>query len=369
MARAIRMATLVVWATALLLASTIANAQRVEGDRVGASGVYAAEIEVKGQGESERNAAFARGLAQVLGKLSGDRRAASQPGVGQELRKAREYVTGYDYRQDEGISASGAPSFGTTLVIRYDEEKVDAMVAMLGVPVWPQPRPKPVLWLAIDDGGGPRLVGLSQANAARAALDRAITRGYRLGLPGGSAAEQAVVGAIWRGDTAAVARASRRYDPPMQLVGKLYRSQDGWTADWTFIDNGRVLSTWSETGADARGLMAGGADGAADALTKRYAKRAPAGPSGKYAVMFTGINSSDDFMRLSGYLQGLAVVRGITPLRATPQGVVFELELRSGLPGLKRAIDGGNVLDGTNVSSTPDGVSGVESGRPVYRLR
>ena len=52
-------------------------------------------------------------------------------------------------------------------------EDVDETVAALGLPVWPQPRPKPVLWLAIDDGRGARLVGLAQAGAARAALDRA----------------------------------------------------------------------------------------------------------------------------------------------------------------------------------------------------
>ena len=349
---------------ALALCSGGVLAQRVEGDRVSARGVYSAEVSVNGQGEGERNAAFARGLAQVLGKLSGDSGAASQPGVRQELRRAGEYVTGYDYRQDEGVSASGAPSFRTALVIRYDEEAVDGLAATLGIPVWPQPRPKPVLWLAIDDGSGPRLVGLSRADAARSVLDRAIERGYRLGLPGGSAAEQAVVGAIWRGDTAAVARASRNYSPPMQLIGKLYRADGGWKADWIFVDGGRVLSRWSETGADARRVMATGANGAADALTKRYAKRAPAGPPGAYRLAFTGLDSSDDYMRLSGYLQGLSVVRGITPVRASEDAVEFELDLISGLPGFERSIRGDDLL-------TPDSadVAIDDTQPPRYRLR
>jgi hypothetical protein len=345
------------WLAALLLASFAAAAQRVEGDRAAAAGPYEAEVSVNGQGEAERNTGFARGLSSVLAKLSGIRNVSSQPGVGPELRRAREYVKDYDYRQDEGVGPTGAPTFGTTLVVRFDREEVDELIATLGLPVWPMPRPKPVLWLGIDDGKGPRLVGLSQANAARSALNRAKDRGYALGLPTGNAAEQATVGAIWRGDSAAVARASLRYAPPMQLIGKVYRSGEAWKGDWTFVDNGKVLATWSTTDADARRVIATGADGAADALTKRYAKRGTAGPAGTYAVTFTGINGSDDYMRLAGYLDKLAVVRKITPQRATPEGVTLALELPTGMSGFRRMAERDDVI-------VP-----AEGDAPVYRLR
>lgn len=345
---------------ALLVTSFTAVAQRVEGDRARGQGVYSAEVPVNGQGETERGNAFARGLAEVLGKMSGDRGAASRPGIGPELRRAKEYVSSYDYRQDEGIGPSGAPSYRTTLVVRYDEGRVNELAATYGLAVWPQPRPKPVLWLAIDDGSGPRLVGLPQSNAARAVLDRAVARGYRLGLPGGTAAEQAVVGSIWRGDTAAVARASQRYSPPMQLVGKLYRNRGGWTADWIFVDGGRVLSRWSHSGADARQVMVTGADGAADALMRRYARPGRAtSPAGTYRVRFIGIDSSGDYLRLSGYLQQLSVVGKITPLRATAEAVEFNVEMRAGPTGFRRAVAAGSVLEAvggeTGVAPPDDG--------------
>jgi hypothetical protein len=356
MARAIRTATLrsrlralgmAFGMAMLLLANFAAMAQRVEGDRAKAEGLYAAEISVNGQGEIERNTAFARALVQVLSRLTGDRGAASKPGVGPELRRAKDYVSGYDYRQDEGVSEQGAPTFGTTLIVRFDEDRVNELADIVGLAIWPQPRPKPVLWLAIDDGSGPRLVGLKQANAARPTLNRAIDRGYRLGLPNGTAAEQAVVGAIWRGDTAAVARASSAYSPPMQLIGKLYRSQTGWTADWIFVDGGKMLSKWSGSDTDARKLMATGADGAADALIRRYAKRGTSlGEPGTYRVVFSGLRSSEDFMRVSGYLQKLQVVRKLTPVRATPEGMAFDLELLTGTEGLRRAISRDSVLSG-----------------------
>lgn len=346
------------WVAALLLASFGVSAQRVEGDRARAQGLYAAEIAVNGQGQAERRSGFTRALAQVLAKLTGDSRVASRPGVGQELRRATDYVEGYDYRQDRGVGPSGAPSFKTTLVVRFNGPDIDELASTLGLAVWPQPRPKPVLWLAIDDGSGPRLVGLAKAEAARSTLDRAIERGYALGLPSGSAAEQALVGAIWRGDTAAVARASQRYNPPMQLIGKLYRKDDGWAADWTFVDAGKVLSRWSQSGASARPMLASGADGAADALTRRYARRpAETGPPGTYRVLFTGIDSTDDYVRLSGYLQSLTVVRQMRPVRATPQGLEFDLELISGLSGFKRMAERDSTLTST------------EGATPTYRMR
>ncbi len=334
----------------VLLSALPALAQegmRTEGDVSQAQGLYEAEVAVASQSERDRNGGFARALGQVLAKVSGDRDATSRPGVAGELRNASNYVDSYDYRQDQGTSAGGAPTFRTTLVARFDQQKVDVLANALGLPVWPQPRPKPVVWLAIDDGSGPRLVSVQQSAAVRPLLDRAVDRGYRLGLPQGSAAEAALVGAIWRGDTSAVARASARYAPPMQLIGKLYRGKSGWVADWNFLDNGKLLASWSVDNPDARQAMASGADGAADALVKRYAKQAVGGVPGTYRVIFRGIGSSEDYLRLSAALQQAAVVRRIAPVRVDGDTLEADLDLLSGVEGLKRMLgEDGPVVGG-----------------------
>ena len=352
---------------ALAMVAPVAQAQRVEGDRAAASGIYEAEIPVNSQTDAERNNGFARGLAQVLAKISGDRSATGRPGVGQELRRAKDYVSSYDYRQDQGVSSTGAPTFKTMLVVRFDQSKVDGVIGALGLPIWPQPRPKPVLWLAIDDGKGPRLVAVGQGNAARAILDRAMERGYRLGLPSGNAAEQAAVGAIWRGDTGSIARVSARYSPPMQLIGKLYRKGTGWKADWIFVDSGRELAKWSTENADARAAMSGGADGTADALIRRYARSSGAsGPAGAYRVRFTGIDSADDYIRLMGHLQDISVVRKVRPISAGADGLVLELDLISGLPGFRKMIASRGMLVGSETAA--DAEPG-ESTLPTFDLR
>lgn len=337
-----------------LLPTGWAQAQRVEGDRAGASGLYEAEVAVGSQAESARQSGFQRALAQVLGKLSGDAGVARRPGVARELRRAGDFVEGYDYRQDEGRSAAGSPTYTTMLVVRFREDEVNAIAGALGLPVWPEPRPKPVLWLAIDDGSGPRLVALGQNNVARPVLDRALERGFRLGLPGGSAAERAAVGAIWRGDSAAVSRLSARYNPPMQLIGKLYRAGTGWKADWTFVDGGRVLATWSEEDTQARRVIASGADGAADALVRRYAKASQVGEPGIERILVRGIHGANDYVRLSAWLQSTSVVRGIRPLRATPDSLELELDLLTGLAGFRRVLDESVLVEsGANIEGLP----------------
>lgn len=340
---------------------------RTEGDVAKAQGAYDAEVPVNSQTEDDRAGGLARALGVVLAKLTGDRAVMGKPGVAQALRGAGNFVENYDYRQDQGTSPTGAPTFRTMLVARFRPEDVDGLVAALGLPLWPQPRPKPVLWLAIDDGSGPRLVGVQQSNAARSILDRALERGFRLGLPGGGAAEQAVVGAIWRQDTAAVASASARYSPPMQLVGKLYRAGAGWTADWMFVDDGKVLSSWSTSDGDARRAMASGADGAADALVKRYAKRVDTGTPGVYRAVFTGIRSADDYLRLSAALQGVSVVRSIRPVQANGDRLEADLELLTGVSGLNRMLGNNSALE--VVSAPTEGPVVLPGERAEYRLK
>lgn len=364
-------------ALSLPVVAVAQSSLRTEGDVATARGSYEAEVPVRGQSDVDRNGGLSRALAEVLAKLSGDRNVTARPGVVQALRSARDHVESFDFRQDQGTAASGAPSFRTLLVARFRPDDVDALAAALGLPVWPQPRPKPVLWLAIDDGSGPRLVSVQQANAARPALERAVARGYRLGLPSGSTAEQALAGAIWRQDTAAVSRASARYSPPMQLIGKLYRAGSGWTADWVFVDNGRELNRWTSQETTAMRAMAAGADGAADALVRRYAKAgAASGQAGTYRVVVTGIDSADDYMRLAAGLRQVPVVRNVIPLRALGNRLELNLEMTTGLAGLNRMLgENGVLVPVAPITAIPHG-SGQTSPDPdpapasnEYRLR
>lgn len=325
-------------------------AQRVEGDRAVAEGQYATEVPVRNQSEAERNNGFSRALLKVLSGLSGERNPIARPGVADEIRNAKAYVTSFDFRQDEGVSTTGAPSFKTMLVVRFNPAMVNDLVGKTGMASWPEPRPKPVLWLAIDDGSGPRLVGLAQANAARPVLDRAKVRGYRLGLPSGNASEQVMAGSIWRSDVAAVARASAAYDPPMQLVGKLYRAGTAWRGDWIFVDKGKVLARSSTSNADARTAMAGGADIAADALIRKYARpgkpvpRQNSSDVSDFTIQLVGIGSSEDYLRAMAWLEAQPQIKRVVPVDASADGMHLRISVAGGGAGLATIAANGGVV-------------------------
>ena len=67
---------------------------------------------------------------------------------------------------------------------------------------------------------------------------------------------------------------------------------------------------------------------------------------GMKRVTFTGVNSSDDFIRLSGYLQKLSVVRRSSPIRAPRASVQVGVELVGGGAGGWRGVGEDGVLGG-----------------------
>ena len=163
--------------------------------------------------------------------------------------------------------------------------------------------------------------------------------------------------------------------PHDDVVLELQRGAGGWVADWTFVDKGKTLSSWQTTHADARRAMAGGAEGAADALFKRYAKAGSGGPAGIYRVRILDVDSADDYLRLIGYLDGVAIVKRVRPVLALPGELQLDLELATGVSGFARLVDRGDVLTTVSTGAPPakDGDAGDAGASapaqvPTFRL-
>lgn len=326
--------------------------------------LYQGQVTLISQGAGERRAATARALAQVVVKLTGNPQAVADPVVRRALANAQSYVTTSDASessdQQGNTAIGGVPVYKTTMSFAFDPNGVDALIAAAGLDYWGGDRPRPILWLAIDDGRGARLVNAQQLGVVKPLADRGLERGLRFGMPAGSAVEQAAVQTIWNQTPAPMLPLTARYGGQVQLLGRVYRAGAGWSADWILSDGDQELSRWSFSDPSPQRAIASGADGAADAIARRDAVPLQAGEPSTLVVQVTGLRDGTDFTRAMGYLQTLAVVRGLRVVRAEADALELELDLAVGVEGFDRFVAAGTVL-----VAAP---AGPDAAVPVYRL-
>jgi hypothetical protein len=322
--------------------------------------LYQGEAELLSQGAGERRAAAARALAQVLVKLSGDPLAPGNPVVRRALASAESFVSDshaseVSSDQEGNTAVGGVPVYKSTMNFAFDPGSVDALMAGAGLRVWGSPRPRPILWLAIDDGRGARLVNSQQLNVVKPLAQRGLQRGLRFGMPSGSAVEQAAVQTIWTQNPEPMQALTARYGGDAQLLGRVYRAGGGWTADWVLSRGGQELSRWSFSDPSPQRAIASGADGAADAIARRDAVLMDAGEPGQLLVELVGLRDSSDYARAMGYLQTLAVVRALHIVEASPDRVQLQLDLAVGPDGFARFVAAGGTLEADPLA--PEGAS------------
>lgn len=301
--------------------------------------LYEGETPVSGQGAGAREAALPRALGQALIRLTGDPAIGSDPAIAPALAQAPQLLQQYRYRQLDGG--------GLALIASFRPAGVDALLAEAGRLAWLPPRPEPVVWLAIDDGRGPRLVGSSQAGAVAPLTERAAQRGLRFNFPLLDLEDQRTIdaGRVWQFDLGAATQATARYPSQAALLGRLQRQGGGWAVEWRVLDNGEQIAETRLTDADARVLLAAGADLAADALARRYASQlVDSGPPGTYRIVVEAVRDAEDYARLMGYLRGLPLVRASTPLAAQADQLELSLDLGTGIDGFARLVERAGVL-------------------------
>ena len=149
---------------------------------------YSTEVTVSSQNAAERRGATMRALGQVVVRLTGNPQAASNPVIRRAGANIDALTAASKFRQDSD-TVNGVPVYRTVLAVNFDPDSVDTLIAGAGLKFWTSERPKPILWLAIDDGRGPRLVTAQQPNVVKPLATRGLERGMRYLLPAGNAVE------------------------------------------------------------------------------------------------------------------------------------------------------------------------------------
>ncbi len=339
---------------------------------------FEGEVAVATQSEADRVAALPAALAAVFVQRTGDQAAATDPQLTPALTEATTWLQQYRYRQSVA-NVDGVSDTRTVLIARFDAGAVDRALSSAGRMLWPEPRPQPVVWLAIDDGRGPRLLGSAQAQAVTALTSRARQRGLRLTYPLLDLEDQQFIDAarVWAMDSQSAAQATQRYQSNTVLMGRLFREGSGWAAEWQVLQDGEVLTQKRVTDADSATPLAAGADLAASALAARYAADlASAGSPGSFSVRVAGVGSAEDYARLMGQLKRMPTVRDVTLIGTEGDALTMTLELATGMQGFERSASGIGLLQrderaesGRDIALDPSGDDEQSRAQEVQRFR
>lgn len=304
---------------------------------------YRTDLTLSSQNAAERRGATLRALGEVLVRLTGNPQAAAHPTVRRASGNLDALVAESAVRQEQ-TTVNGMPVYRSVLSVSFDPDNVDALIAAAGLRYWSGTRPKPILWLAIDDGRGPRLVTGQQTKVVKPLADRGLERGMRYLLPAGTSVEQAAVGSILALNAGALRTLTSRYRNDAQLLGKVYRKAPGWAADWLLSQDGVEVARWSFAHADPRRVIASGVDEGADALAERDAVLLDTGTAGPQVFEVSGVSTQADYVRLIAYLQGMAMVRRVDVVEARPGELRLRVDLAVGLRAFLPIVASGQVL-------------------------
>ncbi len=216
------------------------------------SDLYQAKTIVTGQREETRASGFSRCLEDVLVKVSGDPALIDDPKVVPLMANAREFVSGYHYRDRlEGLpihDEQGSRDRPHDLTVDFVPQKVDAALRVLSREPWAAPRPTIVMFLAVSNDATTYLLardgrrGIDQREALAAT---AWQMGLPLALPGEVALARAglTFETLPAADLEPLAAASGGSLP---LLGRLVWNKGtlGWVADWRLVWHGKTYR-WS----------------------------------------------------------------------------------------------------------------------------
>ncbi len=276
------------------------------------SGIYEAVVSVSSQDKSERDLAIQIGFIDVLVKASGDRLISGYPAIGEALKNVSNFVRKYQYYNNTGKDSVIAP---WEIKIVFDKKAVNQFLLDNEWPIWREDRPEVMVWLALDDDNGRRILGVDDQSDIKTQLNKiAQKRGVRLVLPlmDMDDINKVKYADVWGGFKDEVISASSRYGMNHILIGKIFQQGSGfWSAQWRFlgIDEDTNWESQSENKSETINV---GVDGVADIMGEYYALKPGNDGVTPLKFMVSSVNSIEKYASLLKYLKNIVGVTGIS---------------------------------------------------------
>ncbi len=345
--------TKIFWLFLLFLLPHIAQAIKVPG-------LYEVEIAVADQSEVVRNEGLQIAFRMVLIKLTGDRQAPARRALLPLMDRAQNYLQQYRYREvpidQEMNSSNKTPAVETRLWVKFDEENLNRALRDLSVPVWGRERPSTLIWLAIGDAEGRRLVGLEEAPEYIQTIEgRASQRGITMIYPLLDLSDSGALRTsdVWGGFQQPIIDASARYHADAILTATVESPVTGiWEAQWTaYIDN--QLASWTSESDLLEAVLDEGIDNLVDILASQFVRPPEYAGVNRISLSVADVFSVDQYARVLKYLSSLNSVSDVEVTQVDEGIVTFMLQAHGGELAVTQAIALGRIL--ASISGSEDG--------------
>lgn len=310
--------------------------------------LYTAEVMLDPEEEDPRADAYARGLWEIVVRVTGTEMPADAPLIQELFPNPARFVLQFRQVSEE------------TLSISFDGDAVENVLRNAGETVWGADRPLTLVWLAVDWGQGQREIIAADDPDRVASAGRSIDRNRllrervretatRRGVPivfpllDTEDLQNVSFADIWGGFDEQLLLASRRYQANSILVGRvrpdaLHRNR------WTYYF-GEIQQEWGGAPEDAVNLLA-------DALAAEFAFSGSA-PLETVALNIAGIDSVTAYGEVQHFLDNLSMIDEFEIKSVKGDEVNYLVRLRGGPARLSRALEISDMLTRVDDSDAP----------------
>lgn len=193
------------------------------------AGLYETEVGIADANEQARGDAELRALRAVLIKLTGTRNVDVLAALALHDGPLRDLIEQSQVRGNNDDERR-------RLWARFDEPRLNSLLARSRIPLWGRTRPLTAVMLAIDDGQSKRLLAAGENSGFAAILNgAAAARGIPMVLPlmDLQDARQLRPDSLVAGDDAGTRTTADRYRGEALVYGALAATAAGWQLEWT----------------------------------------------------------------------------------------------------------------------------------------
>ncbi|MFT6389854.1 MAG: hypothetical protein ACJAUP_003249 [Cellvibrionaceae bacterium] len=202
--------------------------------------LYNASILVVNQNTEIRRKAVARGLKEVLVRLSGKASAFQSQEVQLASSNALDFLDRFSYQStNQTLTIAGASQKATLLLMQFNSVSVKRLAKQAGLPIWSENRPDVLVWTA-SDSRGKRYVDVG-SDIAEALNIAAANRGLPIALPVLDLEDRAALPVVrlWALDEDRVRLASKRYSTNAVLSGRFTNNGKSWGGSFVLMHKGK----------------------------------------------------------------------------------------------------------------------------------